>query len=124
MAAGYWGGYFHDLGIMGAVQVAIFASVGAFLHTYLGSKIATQLGVEIGAPTAELATTAAIAGPSLAYGALVMKGVIKDTDAANVFGNMFGGFIVWETANLVETIVTLMEGGDFTLPEMPSIPGM
>lgn len=118
MASGYWGGYFQDLGIMGAVQVAIFASVGAFLHTFIGTKMAAQMGVEVGAPKAELATTAAIAGPSLVYGALVMKGIVKDTDASNVFGNMFGGFLIWETANLVETIVTLMEGGDFTLPGM------
>ncbi len=114
--AGWWGGYFRDLGVGGGVQVALFAAGGAFLHTYLGGKIAAQLGKEVGDPMSELATTAIIVGPSLAFGALVMKDIIKDTDAANVFGNMFGGFLIWETANLVETIVTILEGGTFELP--------
>lgn len=83
---------------------------GAFVHSYISNKWAAAAGMEPGDPKQELKTFAVMAVPTLAYGAAHAMGKIPDNDAANIIGNMCGGVLVWEAANLAETLVTILEG--------------
>ena len=107
---GWWGGFFKDLGTAGGAMVLLSAVGGAFVHSYISIKWAAAAGTEPGDPKQELKTFGVMAIPALVYGVLHAMGKIPDNDAANIVGNMCGGILVWETANLAETLVTILEG--------------
>jgi len=108
---GWWGGFFRDLGTAGGATVIMSAIVSAFVHSYISNKIAESQGLEPGSTKPELYTAGAMGIPALAYGVASAMGKVPDTDATNIIGNMFGGMLVWESANLVETMITMLEGG-------------
>ena len=114
---GWWGGFFKDLGSAGGAMVLLSAVGGAFVHSYISNKWAAEAGREPGDPKQELKTAAVMIVPTLAYGAAHAMGKIPDNDAANIIGNLCGGVLVWETANLAETLVTILEG-DVELAEL------
>jgi len=91
-------------------MVLVSAVGGAFVHSYISNKWAASAGMEPGDPKQELKTTAVMGIPAMIYGLLHAWGKIPDNDAANIVGNMFGGVLVWEAANLAETLMTILEG--------------
>jgi len=107
---GWWGGFFKDLGTAGGGMVILSAIGSAFVHSYISNKLAEKAGSEPGDPKQELMTFAVMAGPAMAYGVAYVMGKIPDNDAANIIGNMFGGVLVWEAANMGETLMTILEG--------------
>ena len=91
-------------------MVMLSAVGGAFVHSYISNKLAEKAGREPGDPKQELQTTAVMAIPAMVYGIAHATGKIPDNDAANIVGNMFGGVLVWEAANMGETLMTILEG--------------
>lgn len=106
---GYIGGFFEALGAGGVANVVAGALGYTFLHSYVSAKVAEWQEVPVGDPKAEMITFGGLIVPPVIWGVLRATGKLGDTDMYDMVGNFLGGGMVWESCNLVETIIGLLE---------------